>query len=61
MDMNGKELLKLAKKTGWEEVRIEGSHHIMRKDGKEISIPVHGSKSIKKGLLNQILKDMGLK
>ena len=61
MDMSGKDLLKLSKKEGWEEVRIEGSHHIMRKDGKEITIPVHGSKSVKKGLLNQILKDMGLK
>lgn len=61
MDMNGKDLLKLAKKKGWDEIRIEGSHHIMRKDGKEVVIPVHGSKSVKKGLLNQILKDMGLK
>lgn len=61
MDMNGKDLLKLAKKNGWDEIRIEGSHHIMRKDGKEVVIPVHGSKSVKKGLLNQILKDMGLK
>ena len=61
MDMNGKDLLKLAKKNGWDEIRIEGSHHIMWKNGKEISIPVHGSKSVKKGLLNQILKDMELK
>ena len=37
MDMNGKDLLKLAKKNGWDEIRIEGSHHIMRKDGREIS------------------------
>ena len=48
MDMSGKDLLKLAKKENWIEVRIEGSHHIMRKDGKEITIPVHGSKSVKK-------------
>jgi predicted RNase H-like HicB family nuclease len=38
MDMSGKELLKLSKKEGWEEVRIEGSHHIMRKDGKELAM-----------------------
>lgn len=61
MDMNGKDLLNFMKKNDWEDVRIEGSHHIMRKGDKEISIPVHGSKSIKKGLLNRILKDAGLK
>lgn len=61
MDMDGKELVKLLKKNGWMEVRIEGSHHIMKKGDKEISVPVHGSKSMKKGLLNAILKEAGLK
>ncbi|MBR1477436.1 MAG: type II toxin-antitoxin system HicA family toxin [Lachnospiraceae bacterium] len=61
MDMDGKELLKLMRNNDWEEVRVEGSHHIMKKGNKEISVPVHGSKSIKKGLLNKILKDAGLK
>ena len=61
MDMDGKELVKLLKKNGWTEVRIEGSHHIMKKGDKEISVPVHGSKSMKKGLLNAILKEAGLK
>ncbi len=61
MDMNGKDVLKLLKKNKWKEVRIEGSHHIMRKDGREISVPVHGSKSMKKGLLERIMKDAGLK
>ena len=61
MDMNGKELVKLLKSNGWKRVRIEGSHHIMRKNGKEISVPVHGKKSIKAGLLNAILKYADLK
>ena len=61
MDMNGKDLLKLLKKNGWKEVRVEGGHHIMRKGDKEISVPVHGSKSVPKGLLHSILKDAGLK
>lgn len=61
MDMNGQELLKLLKKNGWQEVRVTGSHHIMRKGDKELSVPVHGSKSVPKGLLNSILKDAGLK
>ena len=61
MEMNGKELLKLLKKNGWKEVRVEGSHHIMKKASAEISVPVHGAKSLKTGLLNQILKETGLK
>ncbi len=61
MDMNGKELIKLLEKNGWVEVRNEGSHHIMKKDSQTVSVPVHGSKSIKKGLLNRIMKDTGMK
>ncbi|MBR1860565.1 MAG: type II toxin-antitoxin system HicA family toxin [Lachnospiraceae bacterium] len=61
MDMSGKEVLKLLKKSGFVEIRVEGSHHIMKSGSVEISIPVHGNKSMKKGLLNQILKDAGLK
>ena len=61
MDMNGKELLKLLKNNGWQEVRIEGSHHVMRKDNQTLIVPVHGSKSVKKGLLNAFLKEAGLK
>ncbi|MCR4788116.1 MAG: type II toxin-antitoxin system HicA family toxin [Lachnospiraceae bacterium] len=60
MDMNGKELVKLLKRNGWKEERIESSHHIMRKDGKQISVPVHGTKSVKKGLLCAILKEAGI-
>ena len=61
MDMNGKELVKLLKSNGWRKVRVEGSHHILKKDGREICVPVHGTKSIKPGLLNSILKYAGLK
>ncbi len=61
MDMSGKEVIKLLKSNGWKEVRVEGSHHIMKKEAKEISVPLHGNKSMKKGLLNAILKEANLK
>ena len=61
MDMSGKELLKLLIKNGWKEVRVDGSHHIVKKGTQEISVPVHGNKSMKVGLLNRIMKDAGLK
>ena len=42
--------------------RIEGSHHILVKEGAEeiLSVPVHGTKPIKVGLLKGLIKDAGL-
>ena len=62
MPLTGKELLKIAEKNGWKEVRINGSHHIMEKSGFEpISIPIHGNKDLKKGMEQKLLKGLGLK
>lgn len=58
--MRDTDLLKKLKKEGWEEVSIKGSHYKLKKDNKTIIIPIHG-KDIKKGLLNAILKQAGLK
>jgi len=40
--------------------RIEGSHHILAKGDKTLSVPVHGSKDLGKGLLHA-LRQGGLK
>lgn len=58
--MKDKDLLKLLKQNGWEVKRIQGSHHILQKDGKTEVIPLHG-KDVPTGLLNTILKRTGLK
>ena len=58
--MKDKDLLNLLKKNGWNVVRIHGSHHILQKNGKTTVIPIH-SKDIPIGLLNNILKETGLK
>jgi predicted RNA binding protein YcfA (HicA-like mRNA interferase family) len=58
--MKGKDLLKLLQKNGWEVVRINGSHHILKKNGQTIVVPIH-NKDVPTGLLKQILKDAGLK
>ncbi|MFQ7234847.1 MAG: type II toxin-antitoxin system HicA family toxin [Enterococcus hulanensis] len=59
MLLTGKEMLKLAKKHGWLMVRINGSHHIMIKEGHlPDSIPVH-NKDLKIGTEQKILKDLG--
>lgn len=57
--MKGKELVKLLKKEGWTLDRVNGSHHIMEKDGKSVSVPVHNT-DIQKGLLHAIMKKAGL-
>ena len=58
--MRDKDLLKLRQKNGWKVVRVNGSHHILEKDGKIETIPIHG-KDVPNGLLNAILKRHGLK
>ncbi len=60
--MNGKELIKKMKKNGWILDRINGSHHIMVREGdRSIPVPVHGKKDIPKGLASAILKQAGIK
>lgn len=58
--MKDKDLLKLFLKNGWELVRVQGSHHIVKKGDKLESIPIHG-KDVPTGLLNKILKRAELK
>ncbi|HEB01902.1 MAG TPA: type II toxin-antitoxin system HicA family toxin [Nitrospirae bacterium] len=59
--MTGRQLIKLLKEKGWELDRIEGSHHIMIKGKKTLSVPVHGNKDMGKGLLHALMKQGGLK
>lgn len=58
--MKDKDLLKLLKQNGWEVKRIQGSHHVLQKDEKTVSLPIHG-KDIPVGLLQKLLKITGLK
>lgn len=53
--VTGKQLARL--------LRINGSHHIYGKDGhrERISLPIHGSESLKPGLFAHFLKQSGLK
>lgn len=37
--MKDKDLIKLLKKNGWNVVRINGSHHVLQKDGKRLLFP----------------------
>jgi predicted RNA binding protein YcfA (HicA-like mRNA interferase family) len=57
-----KEFCKAIEKKGWKLARIRGSHHIFTKQGRieRISIPVHGNKSLKIGLLRALMKMAGI-
>jgi len=59
--MTGKEMVKLLKDHGWEVDRISGSHYILVKGERTLSVPVHGKKDLKKGLQQALLKEGGIK
>lgn len=56
--VSGKRMVQLLNKRGWTLDRVEGSHHIMKRPGNPIliSVPVHGNKSLGKGLQRAIMK-----
>ena len=60
--VSGKDFTKILEKHGWELARINGSHHIYTKKGniERISVPVHGNRDLKIGLLKHFMKVSGL-
>lgn len=62
MPLTPKEMVKILKKNGFEEISQKGSHLKLRnqKNGRQVEVPMH-SKDLKKGTEQAILKDAGLK
>ena len=56
--ISGKEFTKLLERKGWELKRIHSSHHVYVRQGNpaRISVPVHGNRSLKIGLLKHLMK-----
>jgi len=56
--LSGKDLARLLEKYGWQLLRIHGSHHIYGKLNSivRLSVPIHGNKPLKTGLLRHLLK-----
>ena len=56
--VSGREFARLVERHGWRLLRINGSHHIYGKAGSvvRLSIPIHGNKALKTGLLRHLLK-----
>ena len=59
--MNGKEVIRKLEAAGWVLMRIRGSHHVVKKDGKSIPVPVHGTSDLRKGTLSRISRETGVK
>ena len=60
--ISGKKFCKIIEKNGWMLARITSSHHIYIKKSSNlrITIPVHGNKDLKIGLLKALMKNANL-
>ena len=61
--ISGKDFCKLLEEKDWVLKKIQGSHHIYTKAGRieRISVPVHGNKDLKIGLLRAMMKIADIK
>ncbi len=61
--LSGKDVVRALHSAGFVTVRIEGSHHRLVHIGnpvRAVTVPVHGSKSLKRGTLAAIVRQAGL-
>jgi predicted RNA binding protein YcfA (HicA-like mRNA interferase family) len=60
--LSGRELARLVEQHGWRLLRINGSHHIYGRPDSDVrrSIPIHGNKALKIGLLRHLAKLAGV-
>ncbi|MGQ9553590.1 MAG: type II toxin-antitoxin system HicA family toxin [Anaerolineae bacterium] len=59
--LSGKRVLQALQRAGFEVVRQRGSHVRLRHpDGRVVTVPVHGSSELGRGLLRKILRDAEL-
>lgn len=61
--VSGREVLRALKRAGFETVAIRGSHHMMRRPGRnetKVSVPVHGSQDMPPGTLRAVLETAGM-
>jgi predicted RNA binding protein YcfA (HicA-like mRNA interferase family) len=56
--LSGRDFARIIERRGWALLRVSGSHHIYGKSGSvvRLSIPIHGNKPLKTGLLRHLAK-----
>lgn len=60
--VNGAEAIRAFEKAGFRLDRIQGSHHVLKRDGSpfHLTVPVHPGKTLGPGLLLHLIKGAGL-
>lgn len=59
--ITGAEVVAALQRSGFETIRIKGSHHFLRHpDSRTTMVPVHAGETIGPGLLTKILRDAEL-
>ena len=59
--MTAPEVVRILERHGFDRVRQSGSHLILRHpDGRRVTVPMHKSKDLGRGLLSRIMKDADL-
>jgi len=56
--VSGRDFARTIERRGWSLLRVNGSHHIYGKSGSivRLSVPIHGNKPLKAGLLRHLMK-----
>lgn len=58
--VNAPELIRALKRAGFREVGQKGSHLKLRRGDNVVTVPVHGSRDIRRGTLRTILRYAGM-
>lgn len=60
--VSGRDVIRALGKAGFGVDRISGSHHVLKREGHPfvITVPVHGNRSLGRGLLLALIRDSGL-
>lgn len=59
--LKAREIIRVLKILGFNEVRAKGSHIFMKHgDGRATLVPKHGGEDISRGLLRQILREVNI-
>jgi predicted RNA binding protein YcfA (HicA-like mRNA interferase family) len=61
--INGREVVRALRRAGFVELRVTGSHHVLRRPGSPASkviVPVHGAADLPPGTLRSIIQQSGL-
>jgi predicted RNA binding protein YcfA (HicA-like mRNA interferase family) len=60
LQVNGRRLVRALERAGFLVTRQSGSHVHLFRDGRRVTVPVHGSKDLRLGTLRSILRDAGI-